>query len=73
MKISKTFVSALAGAAILASSASAQSSNDYIKTFGQWLFESNGFAELQLTPAEFELLAQGFKEAYEGKKLPENM
>ncbi len=73
MKISKTIISSMAAVAAFASASFAQSGSDYIKTFGMHMYNSGGFAELKLTPAEFEAFIQGLKDAYEGKKLPENM
>lgn len=73
MKISKTIVSGLASVAVFSSIGLAQDAIDYIKTFGMHLYGSNGFAELKLTPAEFEAFVSGLRSAYEGKKLPENM
>lgn len=64
---------ALLGAFLLAGSVFAESEGDYIKTFGQLMYERNGMMELNLTPAELELFIQGMRDAQAGKPLPENI
>jgi len=74
MKLNKIIFSTLAAAAALSASAAyADTNDDYIKTFGMVMFERNGLADLQFTPAEFDVFISGLKEYYNTKKLPENI
>ena len=69
VKILATFAVVAASAA----SAFAQTDKDYIRTFGQLMYERNGLTDLKLTPDEFNVFVEGMKAALEGKSLPENM
>ena len=66
-----TAVAAISAAAFATSFA--ETNEDYIKTFGMIVFKNGGLSELKLTPAEFDLFLQGFKDAYAGKELPKNI
>ena len=81
MDIKKTIAIAAATAATLTSAladtkadaAASATNEDYIKTFGMFVFQNGGLKELQLNPAEFDIFIQGMKDAYAGKQLPKNI
>ncbi len=60
---------ALVSATIIAASGFAQSETDYMKTFGQFVYESGHLGMLKLSQAEFDAFVAGIKDAYAGKKL----
>lgn len=72
MKLIKQ-IAVFATALAASSTAMAQSENEYLKTFGQLMFERSGLQELKLTPAEFEIFVSGMKMGLEGKGMPENI
>lgn len=72
MDIRKTIAIAAASCAAF-TSAFAETNEDYIKTFGMFVYQNGGLKELQLNPAEFNLFIEGIKAAYEGKPMPKNV
>ncbi len=74
MKMKKLVVSTLAGLIAFSSASMADAKSDeYIKTFGMMMFQRAGLADLQFTPAEFDLFVQGMKHMNDGGELPENI
>ena len=74
MKMKKLVVSTLAGLIAFSSASMADAKSDeYIKTFGMLMFQRDGLADLQFTPAEFDLFVQGMKHMNDGGELPENI
>jgi FKBP-type peptidyl-prolyl cis-trans isomerase len=69
----KTIMATIAATAALAGSAFADANQEYIKTFGMIMYERTGLTDLKLTPEEFDVFMAGMKDAYTGKKLPENI
>lgn len=69
----KTLLAVLAASAAFTSAAFAQTNDDYIRTFGMFMYNQSGLGELKFTPQELDIFVQGLKDAAAGKELPKNI
>ncbi len=76
MKLAKEFAAialAAASATVAFAQSAASADSEYLRTFGQLMYERNGITDLKLTPEEFNVFVEGMKAARDGKALPENI